>query len=52
MIAVDQDGNGTIDKEEFEEMMERKMLVERNPEQEILKVYKYFDEIDDDNEEE
>ena len=38
--AIDKDGSGTIDFDEFLEMMKVKMLEEKNIEEEIEKVYK------------
>jgi len=48
---VDQDGSGTIDLDEFIFMMKKKLLEERNIEEEIEKTFKYFVEIDADGEE-
>jgi centrin-1 len=44
MIAdIDKDGSGTIDFEEFVEMMKMKMLYEKNVEEEMEKAFHYFD---------
>ena len=44
MIAdIDKDGSGTIDFEEFVEMMKVKMLQEKNVEEEMEKAFHYFD---------
>jgi len=47
---VDQDGSGTIDLDEFIYMMKKKLLEERNIEEEIEKTFKYFVDIDADGE--
>ena len=45
MIAdVDKDGNGTIEFDEFLEMMKKKMLQEKNVEEEIEKAFNFFDD--------
>lgn len=44
---IDRDGSGTIEFQEFVEMMKKKMLEDKNVEVEIEKAFNYFD---DDNE--
>ena len=45
MIAdVDKDGNGTIEFDEFLEMMKKKKLQEKNVEDEIEKAFNFFDD--------
>lgn len=47
MIAsIDKDGSGTIDFEEFLDMMKVKMLEEKNVEEEIEKAFFYYSDND------
>lgn len=39
-----QDGSGTIDFDEFLDMMKKKMLQEKNVEEEIEKAFNFFDD--------
>jgi len=48
MIAdIDKDGSGTIDFDEFLDMMKKKMLQEKNVEEEIEKAFNFFDDNGD-----
>jgi centrin-1 len=44
---IDKDGSGTIDFEEFLDMMKKKMLQEKNVEEEIEKAFTFFDDTGD-----
>jgi len=44
---IDKDGSGTIDVEEFLDMMRKKMLEEKNLEEEMDKAFYFFDDTGD-----
>ncbi|KRX10169.1 hypothetical protein PPERSA_08572 [Pseudocohnilembus persalinus] len=41
---IDKDGSGTIDLEEFKQMMQTKMLYEKNVQQELERAFQFFDD--------